>query len=45
LDYSSGYQIEAFLPLIDDTIKKGLATLEKVRRRFYRSGDKPESRD
>ena len=38
-------KIEAFLPLIDDAIKEGLATLEKVRIRFYRSGDKPESRD
>ncbi len=35
-------KIEAFLPLIDDAIKAGLATLEKVRIRFYRSGDKPE---
>ena len=32
-------KIEAFLPLIDDAIKEGLATLEKVRIRFYRSGD------
>lgn len=31
-------KIEAFLPLIDDAIKEGLATLEKVRIRFYRSG-------
>ncbi len=35
-------KIEAFLPLIDDAIKEGLATLEKVRIRFYRSGDKAE---
>ncbi|TDI91181.1 MAG: DUF190 domain-containing protein, partial [Caldithrix sp.] len=28
----------AFLPLIDDAIKEGLATLEKVHIRFYRSG-------
>ncbi len=35
-------KIEAFLPLIDDAIKEGLATLEKVHIRFYRSGGKPE---
>ncbi len=38
-------KIEAFLPLIDDAIKEGLATLGKVHIRFYRSGDKPESGD
>ena len=38
-------KIEAFLPLIDDAIKEGLATLEKVHIRFYRSGDKSESTD
>ena len=38
-------KIEAFLPLIDDAIKEGLATLEKVHIRFYRSGDKPELGD
>ena len=38
-------KIEAFLPLIDDAIKEGLATLEKVHIRFYRSGDKFESTD
>ena len=27
-------KIEAFLPLIDDAIKEGLATLEKVHIRF-----------
>lgn len=31
-------KIEAFLPIIDDAIKEGLATLEKVEIRFYRSG-------
>jgi len=31
-------KIEAFLPSIDDAIKEGLATLEKVQIRFYRSG-------
>jgi uncharacterized protein len=33
-------KIEAFLPVIDDAIQEGLATLEKVRIRFYRSGKK-----
>jgi PII-like signaling protein len=31
-------KIEAFLPLVDGAVKEGLATLEKVRIRFYRSG-------
>ena len=31
-------KIEAFLPLIDDAIGEGLATVEKVEVRFYRSG-------
>ncbi len=35
-------KIEAFLPLIDDAIKEGMATLEKVHIRFYRSGGKPK---
>ncbi len=30
-------KIEAFLPVIDDAIQEGLATLEKVEIRFYRS--------
>jgi hypothetical protein len=30
-------KIEAFLPLIDDAIKEGLATLERVQIRWYRS--------
>jgi hypothetical protein len=30
--------IEKFIPIIDDAIKEGLATLEKVEIRFYRSG-------
>lgn len=29
---------QAFLPVIDGAIKEGLATLEKVEIRFYRSG-------
>lgn len=32
-------KIAVFLPLIDDAIKEGLATLEKVQIRFYRSGE------
>ncbi len=31
-------KIDSFLPLIDDAIGEGLATLEKVQIRFYRSG-------
>ena len=31
-------KIEAFLPAIDGAIHEGLATLEKVEIRFYRSG-------
>lgn len=31
-------KIEAFLPIIDAAIPEGLATLEKVEIRFYRSG-------
>ena len=32
-------KIESFLPLIDGAIGEGLATLEKVNIRFYRSGN------
>ena len=35
-------KIEAFLPLVDSVIDEGLATVEKVEVRFYRSG-KPGS--
>ena len=35
-------KIEAFLPLIDDVILEGLATLEKIEVRFYRGGEKDE---
>ena len=35
-------KIEAFLPVIDGAVKEGMATLEKVDIRFYRSG--PEAR-
>jgi hypothetical protein len=31
-------KIEAFLPIIDDAISEGLATVEKVEVRFYRPG-------
>jgi len=31
-------KIAKFIPLIDHAIKDGLATLEKVNIRFYRSG-------
>jgi PII-like signaling protein len=34
-------KIEAFLPAIDDAIGDGLATLEKVEVRFYRSRQSP----
>ena len=32
-------KIARFLPLIDDAITEGLATLENVKIRFYRGGD------
>jgi PII-like signaling protein len=31
-------KIESFLPVIDEAIPEGLATLERVQIRFYRSG-------
>jgi hypothetical protein len=31
-------KIEAFLPLIDDAVGEGLATVERVEVRFYRPG-------
>ena len=34
-------KIEAFLPTIDRAITEGLATVEKVRVRFYRAGQGP----
>ena len=33
-------KIEAFLPIIDEAISDGLATVEKVQIRFYRGGVK-----
>ena len=35
-------KIEKFIPLIDQAIKNGLATLEKATIRFYRSGQAEE---
>ncbi len=35
-------KIEAFLPVIDGAVREGMATLEKVDIRFYRSG--PEAK-
>ncbi len=35
-------KIESFLPLIDDAIGEGLATVERVEVRFYRSGSLQE---
>ena len=32
-------RIEGFLPILDDAIPEGLATLERVQIRFYRSGE------
>lgn len=33
-------KIEAFMPVVDHAIAEGLATLEKVEVRFYRSGSR-----
>ena len=33
-------KIEAFLPLVDENVKEGLATVEKVRIRLYRHGER-----
>jgi PII-like signaling protein len=35
-------KIEAFLPVVDHAIGEGLATLERVQVRFYRSGEIPK---
>ena len=35
-------KIEAFMPKVDEAVSEGLATLEKVEIKFYRSGDSPE---
>lgn len=34
-------RIEAFMPIVDGAISEGLATLERVQVRFYRSGREP----
>ena len=33
-------RIEAFMPSVDEAVQEGLATLERVQIRLYRSGDK-----
>lgn len=35
-------KIEAFMPVVDQAIGEGLATLERVQVRFYRSGVAPK---
>ncbi|MEJ2545711.1 MAG: DUF190 domain-containing protein [Calditrichaceae bacterium] len=35
-------KINSFIPLIDDAIDEGMATIERVEIRFYRSGKKQE---
>lgn len=35
-------KIEAFLPLVDENVKEGLATVEKIRIRLYRHRDREE---
>ena len=32
-------KIESFMPVVDEAVGEGLATIEKVEIRFYRSGD------
>lgn len=34
-------KIEAFLPVVDEAVPEGLATVEKVDIRFYRTGGQP----
>jgi PII-like signaling protein len=34
-------KIETFMPLVDESIDEGMATLERVKVRFYRSGESP----
>src|SRR5262249_12937697 len=36
-------KIEAFMPIVDQAVEEGLATLERVMVRFYRSGDSRRS--
>ena len=35
-------KIDAFMPIVDRAVIEGLATLERVKIRFYRSGKMPE---
>jgi uncharacterized protein len=35
-------KIDAFMPVVGDAVGEGLATLERVKIRFYRSGKIPE---
>jgi hypothetical protein len=37
-------KIDAFVPVVDHAVKEGLATLERVTVRFYRSGTPKEPR-
>ena len=37
-------KIESFLPVLDEAIDEGLATLEKVEIRLYRGGDEPRKK-
>ena len=37
-------KIEAFMPVVDHAIDEGMATLERVQVRFYRSGQPPRER-
>ena len=37
-------KIESFLPLIDEAVQEGLATVERVEVRFYRSGTSDHER-
>ena len=36
-------KVEAFLPVVDGAVREGLATVERVQVRFYRSGVRPAS--
>jgi uncharacterized protein len=36
----SAEKIEAFLPVLDEVVDEGLATVERVQIHFYRAGDK-----
>ena len=35
-------KIEAFMPVVDENVQEGLATVEKVRIRFYRQRDEAD---